>query len=100
MTGDPELQSLQLGFSNAATLQEKTGIPAILFGLLQFAVLLAIYRAILRKERPRHPEGGRGRLNARLRRHRRGDAFMGLFGKRKRREESRGPGRGGHARHR
>ena len=52
MTGEPELQSLQLGFSNAATLQEKTGIPAILFGLVQFAVLLAIYRAIRRRERP------------------------------------------------
>ena len=52
MTGEPELQSLQFGFSNAATLQEKTGIPAILFGLVQFAVLLAIYRSILRRERP------------------------------------------------
>lgn len=50
MTGDPSLVGLQLGFSNAATLQEKTGIPAIIFGLVQFFVLLAIYRAILRKE--------------------------------------------------
>ena len=51
MTGNPNLRSLQLGYANAATLQEKTGIPAIVFGLVQFFVLAAIYRAILRKER-------------------------------------------------
>jgi len=51
MTGTPNLAGMQFGFANAATLQEKTGIPAILFGFLQFAVLVAIYRAILRKER-------------------------------------------------
>ncbi|MDH3637739.1 MAG: YeeE/YedE thiosulfate transporter family protein [Gammaproteobacteria bacterium] len=50
MTGAPNLEGLQFGFANAATLQEKTGIPAILFGLFQFVVLFAIYRAILRKE--------------------------------------------------
>ena len=52
MSGEPALEALQLGYSNAATLQEKTGIPAIVFGLVQLAVLLAIYRAIVRKERP------------------------------------------------
>lgn len=60
MTGDPNLAGLQLGYANAATLQEKTGIPAVLFGLAQFGVLLAIYRAIVRRERglatpARHP---------------------------------------------
>ncbi len=51
MTGEVNLEALQLGFANAATLQEKTGIPAIFFGLFQFAVLYAIYRKILRKEK-------------------------------------------------
>lgn len=50
MTGEPNLEALQLGYSNAATLQEKYGIPAIVFGLGQALVLFAIYRAILRKE--------------------------------------------------
>jgi len=50
MTGEPNLEALQLGYSNAATLQEKFGIPAIFFGLIQIGVLYAIYRAILRKE--------------------------------------------------
>lgn len=50
MTGDPNLEGLQFGYANAATLQEKTGIPAIAFGVVQFLVLAAIYRAILRKE--------------------------------------------------
>ncbi len=54
MTGEPNLRALQLGFSNASTLQEKLGVPAIVFGLVQFAVLLAIYRAILRRERAQH----------------------------------------------
>ena len=51
MTGEVNLEALQLGFANAATLQEKTGIPAIFFGLFQFAVLFGIYKSILRKER-------------------------------------------------
>ncbi|TVO75875.1 YeeE/YedE thiosulfate transporter family protein [Sedimenticola selenatireducens] len=51
MTGEPNLTGLQFGFANAATLQEKTGIPALFFGLVQTAVLYAIYQAILRKER-------------------------------------------------
>jgi len=51
MTGEPNLVGLQLGYANAATLQEKTGIPAIVFGLVQFMVLFAIYRTILSKER-------------------------------------------------
>jgi len=50
MTGEPNLEALQLGYSNAATLQEKFGIPAIFFGLIQVGVLHLIYRAILRKE--------------------------------------------------
>lgn len=50
MTGEPNLEALQLGYANAATLQEKFGIPAIFFGLIQVGVLYAIYRAILRKE--------------------------------------------------
>ncbi len=50
MTGEPNLEALQLGYSNAATLQEKYGVPAIVFGIGQTLVLLAIYRAILRKE--------------------------------------------------
>lgn len=51
MTGEANLAGLQFGFANAATLQEETGIPALFFGLIQTAVLYAIYQAILRKER-------------------------------------------------
>jgi len=57
MTGEVNIDALQLGFSNAATLQQKLGIPAIVFGIIQAGVLLLIYRAILRKEakqRARH----------------------------------------------
>ncbi len=54
MTGEPNLPALQLGFANAQTLQDKLGVPAIVFGLVQFAVLLAVYRAILRRERAQH----------------------------------------------
>lgn len=50
MTGEPNLEALQLGFANAASLQEKLGIPAIVFGIIQALVLYAIYRAIRRKE--------------------------------------------------
>jgi uncharacterized membrane protein YedE/YeeE len=50
MTGEPNLETLQLGFANAETLQEKTGIPAIFFGLIQFAVLLFIYLKIQAKK--------------------------------------------------
>ena len=53
MTGAPNLEARQLGFSNAATLQEKYGIPAVVFGIGQTLVLFAIYRAILRRERAR-----------------------------------------------
>ena len=63
MSGEPSLESLQLGYANAATLQEKTGIPAIVFGLVQLVALLAIYRAIVRKERRQQrgePGAGRG----------------------------------------
>ncbi len=54
MTGEFNLETLQLGYANAETLQENTGIPAIFFGLLQFFVLFAIYKAILRKENKQH----------------------------------------------
>jgi uncharacterized membrane protein YedE/YeeE len=50
MTGDPNLSALQFGYSNAATLQAKYGIPAVVFGAVQALVLYAIYRAIRRKE--------------------------------------------------
>ena len=53
MTGAPNLEALQLGFANARTLQDKLGVPAIVFGLIQAAALFAIYRAILRKEAAR-----------------------------------------------
>ncbi|MEO6145640.1 MAG: YeeE/YedE thiosulfate transporter family protein [Sulfuriferula sp.] len=55
MTGIPNLAGLQFGFANAATLQSKTGIPAIVFGALQTLVLFAIYRAILKRERAEAP---------------------------------------------
>lgn len=50
MDHQPHLAALQFGYANAATLQTKTGIPAIVFGLVQFLLLFGIYRAILRKE--------------------------------------------------
>ena len=58
MTGELSIERLQLGFSNAETLQEKTGIPAIVFGLIQAAVLFYIYQAIRRKEAKQ--QGGTG----------------------------------------
>jgi hypothetical protein len=51
MTGKPNLEALQLGVANASTLQQKLGIPAVVFGLVQAGVLFSIYRAILRKEK-------------------------------------------------
>jgi uncharacterized membrane protein YedE/YeeE len=58
MTGASNLEALQLGFANARTLQDKLGIPAVVFGLLQTAALFAIYRAILRKEAARASRTG------------------------------------------
>ncbi|HEC90189.1 MAG TPA: hypothetical protein ENI55_00835 [Alphaproteobacteria bacterium] len=58
MTGDPNLAALQFGYSNAGTLQEKYGIPAIVFGAAQALVLYAIYRAIRRKEIARENKHG------------------------------------------
>ncbi len=55
MTGTPNLAGLQFGFANAATLQSKTGIPAVVFGALQALVLFGIYRAILKRERAEAP---------------------------------------------
>ena len=51
MTGEPNLESLQLGYSNAGTLQDKYGVPAVVFGIMQTFVLVAIYRAIIRREK-------------------------------------------------
>lgn len=51
MTGTANLEALQFGQANAATLQKRFGIPAIVFGMLQTAVLYAIYRGILARER-------------------------------------------------
>lgn len=56
MSGNPDLPALQLGFANARTLQDKLGVPAIVFGLVQAAVLGAILRAILRRERAQHEQ--------------------------------------------
>ena len=53
MTGEFSLEQLQVGFANAETLQESTGIPAVFFGAVQAIVLFGIYRAIVRKERLR-----------------------------------------------
>lgn len=50
MTGLPNLEALQFGQANAASLQKTFGIPAIAFGIVQTAVLYAIYRAIVAKE--------------------------------------------------
>lgn len=50
MTGSTNLEALQFGHANAATLQERFGIPAIVFGVVQTAVLFAIYRAIVARE--------------------------------------------------
>jgi len=50
MTGELSVERLQFGFSNAETLQEKTGIPAIFFGIIQAVVLYGLYRAIKRRE--------------------------------------------------
>ena len=57
MTGEPNLEALQFGFANAATLQEKLKIPAVFFGILQAGVLYAIYRAIVKREN-RHAQAG------------------------------------------
>lgn len=51
MTGEPNLPALQLGHVNAKTLQDRFGIPAIVFGVIQTFFLLLIYRAIIKKER-------------------------------------------------
>jgi uncharacterized membrane protein YedE/YeeE len=62
MTGEINAAALQLGFSNAQTLQEKLGIPAIFFGLLQAGLLFALYRGILRRERAQHVEHERNQM--------------------------------------
>ena len=56
MTGQINAPALQLGFANAQTLQDKFGVPAIVFGLVQTALLFALYRGILRREAAQHAE--------------------------------------------
>ena len=51
MTGLVDLSALQLGFANAETLQNKLGVPAIVFGSIQTLCLAIIYFLILRKEK-------------------------------------------------
>ena len=50
MTGEPNLEALQLGFINARTLQDKFGVPAVIFGMVQVFLLGLIYRAMVKKE--------------------------------------------------
>jgi hypothetical protein len=68
MTGQINAPALQLGFANAQTLQDKLGVPAIVFGLVQAALLFALYRGILRKERPSTRSTSGIRRNTRRRR--------------------------------
>jgi len=51
MTGQPSAAGLQFGWADALTLQRDTGIPAVVFGLIQAAALFGLYRLILRRER-------------------------------------------------
>ncbi len=51
MSGVANLKGLQLGIANASTLQAQTGIPAIVFGIIQASVLGAIFYGIVRRER-------------------------------------------------
>ena len=62
MTGEPNLEALQLGYSNAGTLQDKFGVPAIFFGALQTLVLFAIYRAIIRKEKKQNNDANASQI--------------------------------------
>ena len=52
MTGQPNLEALQFGYANARTLQDKLGIPAIVFGADPGR------RAV--RHLPRHPAQGSG----------------------------------------
>ena len=56
MTGDPNLEALQFGFVNARTLQDKFGVPAVIFGMVQVFLLGLIYRAIVKKEQAQQLE--------------------------------------------
>ena len=56
MTGEPNLEALQLGFINARTLQDKFGVPAVIFGMVQVFLLGLIYRAIVKKEQAQQSE--------------------------------------------
>lgn len=50
LAAKPDLGEFQLGFFNAETLQADLGVPAVVFGLVQLAALVAVYRLILKKE--------------------------------------------------
>ena len=50
LSGRPDLGAMQLGFTNAETLQADLVVPAVVFGLVQLGVLWAVYRLILKKE--------------------------------------------------
>ncbi|WP_298135685.1 YeeE/YedE thiosulfate transporter family protein [Acidiferrobacter sp.] len=60
MTGHSNAAGLQFGWADALTLQRDTGIPAIVFGLIQTAALYALYRRILRRERSTLAAEGKG----------------------------------------
>ncbi len=51
MTGGPNAAGLQFGWADALTLQRDTGVPAIVFGIIQAAAFYALYRRILKRER-------------------------------------------------
>ncbi len=51
MTGHANAAGLQFGWADALTLQRDTGVPAIVFGVIQTGALYALYRRILRRER-------------------------------------------------
>ncbi len=57
MTGRPNAAGLQFGWADALTLQRDTGVPAVVFGIIQAAALYALYRRILKRERATQGEG-------------------------------------------
>gem|GEM_PF-2832728 len=50
------MEALQFGFINARTLQDKFGVPAVIFGMVQVFLLGLIYRAIVKKEQAQQLE--------------------------------------------
>ena len=51
MTGTINLEAFQFGFVNAETLQNRFGVPAIVFGCIQTILLYGIYALIRQKEK-------------------------------------------------